>query len=72
VIFAKGLRQSRLAGAKLPMPCKMLVWEDGSGQTWLGYNDPTSLAGRHGVSQCAAAANLKQALTGFAQAIVAK
>ena len=38
----------------------------------LGYNDPTYLASRHGVPQCAAAANLKQALAGFAQATVAK
>jgi uncharacterized protein (DUF302 family) len=56
----------------IDLPLKMLVWEDDAGQTWLGYNDPTSLAGRHGVPQCAAAANLKQALAGFAQAIVAK
>jgi uncharacterized protein (DUF302 family) len=56
----------------IDLPLKMLVWEDEAGQTRLGYNDPTFLAGRHGVPQCAAAANLKQALTGFAQAIVAK
>lgn len=56
----------------IDLPLKMLVWEDESGQVWLSYNDPTYLAGRHGVAQCAAAANLKQALAGLAQATVAK
>ena len=56
----------------IDLPLKMLVWEDETGQVWLGYNDPAYLAGRHGVAQCAAAANLKQALAGFAQATVAK
>jgi len=56
----------------IDLPLKMLVWEDETGRVWLGYNDPTYLASRHGVPQCAAAANLKQALAGFAQATVAK
>jgi uncharacterized protein (DUF302 family) len=56
----------------IDLPLKMLAWEDEAGQVWLGYNDPTYLAGRHGVPQCGAAENLKQALAGFAQIAVAK
>jgi uncharacterized protein (DUF302 family) len=56
----------------IDLPLKALVWEDESGQVWLGYNDPTYVANRHGVPQCAAAGNLKQALAGFAQATVAR
>ena len=56
----------------IDLPQKALVWEDGSGQVWLGYNDPTYLASRHGVPECPVVANLKQALAGFAQAAVAK
>ena len=56
----------------IDLPLKALVWEDGSGQVWLGYNDPTYVANRHGVPQCPVVANLKQALDGFAQATVGK
>jgi hypothetical protein len=28
---------------------KALVWHDGSGSTWLSYNDPGWLAKRHGL-----------------------
>ncbi|PWT78297.1 MAG: hypothetical protein C5B58_15455 [Acidobacteria bacterium] len=33
----------------IDLPLKMLVWRDASGQTWLGYNDPSWLAKRHEV-----------------------
>ena len=56
----------------IDLPQKALVWEDGSGQVWLGYNEPTYVAGRHGASQCPVVGNLKQALAGFAQAAIAK
>ena len=56
----------------IDLPQKALVWEDGSGQVWLAYNDPTYMANRHGAPQCPVVANLKQALAGFAQATVAK
>ncbi len=36
----------------IDLPLKALVWEDASGQVWLGYNDPAFLAQRHGVPQC--------------------
>ena len=56
----------------IDLPQKALVWEDASGQVWLAYNDPAYVASRHGAPQCPVAANLKQALAGFAQATVAK
>ncbi len=56
----------------IDLPLKMLAWEDESRQVWIGYNDPSYLAKRHGVPECAVAANLKQALAGIAQAAVAK
>jgi len=34
----------------IDLPLKALVWQDGDGQTWLGYNDPGWLVARHGVS----------------------
>ena len=64
------LECSQTVGIDLPL--KALVWTDGSGQVWLGYNDPTYLAGRHGVPQCPVVGNLQQALANFAQAAVAK
>jgi uncharacterized protein (DUF302 family) len=51
----------------IDLPLKALVWEDASGQVWLGYNDPAFLAQRHGVSQCPIVENMKKALAGFVQ-----
>ena len=56
----------------IDLPLKALAWEDESGQAWIGYNNPEYLAKRHEVSDCPAAANLKKALSGFAEATVAK
>jgi uncharacterized protein (DUF302 family) len=33
----------------IDLPLKALVWEDESGKTWIGYNEPRWLAQRHGV-----------------------
>ena len=55
----------------IDLPLKALVWEDAAGQVWLGYNDPAFLAQRHGVAQCPAVENLRQALSGLAAATVA-
>ncbi|MBV8855309.1 MAG: DUF302 domain-containing protein [Sinobacteraceae bacterium] len=33
--------------AGLDLPLKALIWEDGSGQTWLGYNEPSYIIQRH-------------------------
>ena len=61
---------SQTAGIDLPL--KALVWEDASGQVWLGYNDPAFLASRHDAAGCPVVGNLKQALAGFAAAAIAK
>src|SRR6266852_9985839 len=33
----------------IDLPLKALVWRDGSGNTWLSYNDPSWLAKRRGL-----------------------
>ena len=33
----------------IDLPLKALVWQDGSGSTWLSYNAPNWLAKRHGL-----------------------
>ncbi|MCB1824812.1 MAG: DUF302 domain-containing protein [Candidatus Competibacteraceae bacterium] len=55
----------------IDLPLKALVWEDATGQVWLGYNDPAFLAARHGVPECSVVAKLQKALAGFAQETVA-
>ena len=54
----------------IDLPLKALVWEDASGQVWLGYNDPAFLAARHGVAQCPVVAKLQKALAGFTRETV--
>ncbi len=56
----------------IDLPLKALVWEDANAQVWLGYNDPVFLAQRHKVPQCPVAENLRKALGGIADAVVAK
>ena len=56
----------------IDLPLKALVWEDASGQVWLGYNDPVFLATRHGASQCPAAQNIKKALAEIAKEAVGR
>ena len=56
----------------IDLPLKALVWEDAQGQVWLGYNDPAFLAQRHGVPQCPAVSGLSKALSGLAEATVAR
>jgi len=55
----------------IDLPLKTLVWQDASGQVWLGYNDPSFLAQRHGAPACPVTETLKKALAGFAQEAVA-
>jgi uncharacterized protein (DUF302 family) len=55
----------------IDLPLKALVWEDGAGQVWLGYNDPAFLAQRHAVAQCPVVENLRKALTGIAESATA-
>ncbi|QIP02127.1 DUF302 domain-containing protein [Bradyrhizobium symbiodeficiens] len=74
IIFgnAKGgtplMQQAQTVGIDLPL--KALVWQDEQGVTWLSYNDPAYLAGRHGVGEPAKAA--VAAMTGALHAITAK
>ena len=35
----------------IDLPLKALVWQDGSGDTWLSYNDPSWFAKRHGLGR---------------------
>ena len=56
----------------IDLPLKALVWEDASAQVWLGYNDPAFLAQRHAVAQCPVVENLRKALSGLAEAAVAR
>ena len=35
----------------IDLPLKALVWQDASRKTWLSYNDPAWIAGRHGLGQ---------------------
>lgn len=52
----------------IDLPIKMLAWQDAAGAVWLGYNEPSFLASRHGMGeQCATPlANMKKALDGIA------
>ena len=56
----------------IDLPLKALVWEDASGQVWIGYNDPAFIAQRHGVAQCPVIAKLQTTLDMIARATVAR
>lgn len=58
--------------AGIDLPLKALVTEDASAQVWISYNDPVWLAQRHGAANCPAAENLRKALAGIAEAVVAR
>jgi len=52
----------------IDLPLKVLVWQDGSGQTWLSYNDPAWVAGRHGLGAAAVVSAMAAALDALAKA----
>jgi uncharacterized protein (DUF302 family) len=58
--------------AGIDLPLKALVWQDEAAQVWLGYNDPAFLARRHGATSCPVVENLRKALSGLAEAVVAR
>jgi uncharacterized protein (DUF302 family) len=58
--------------AGIDLPLKALVWQDETAQVWLGYNDPAFLAQRHGVAACPVVENLRKALSGLAETVVAR
>jgi uncharacterized protein (DUF302 family) len=62
------MQQSQTSGIDLPL--KALVWQDEQGATWLSYNDPAYLAGRHGIGEPAKAAIV--AMTAALHAITTK
>jgi uncharacterized protein (DUF302 family) len=39
----------------IDLPLKALVWQDGSGDTWISYNEPSWLANRHALANDIAA-----------------
>ena len=53
----------------IDLPQKMLAWQDESGTTRLGWNDPAYLKSRHGTTGCDAVFDkVGAALDGFAKA----
>ena len=53
----------------IDLPQKALIWQDDTGQVWLTYNDPSYLAQRHGLGECAdVIQKVKKALSNFAKA----
>ena len=34
----------------IDLPLKVLVWQDADGATWVGFNEPGWVAGRHGLA----------------------
>lgn len=59
-------------GVGIDLPMKALVWVDAQQQTWLSYNDPVWVVGRHSATACPAAENVRKALSGIAEAVVAR
>lgn len=53
--------------AGLDLPLKALVWEDDQGATWIGYNTPEYIVGRHGLPE-PLVANLAGAIALLVQA----
>lgn len=56
----------------IDLPLKALVWEDEAGKVWVGYNEPTYIAERHGVDDCPVAGKLSEALGNFVASAVAQ
>ncbi|NND01110.1 MAG: DUF302 domain-containing protein [Gammaproteobacteria bacterium] len=53
----------------IDLPMKALVWQDASGKTYGGYNDPAYLKNRHGMEGCDALLDkVSAALSNFASA----
>ena len=53
----------------IDLPQKALIWEDGEGTVWLGYNDPEYLKQRHSIGGCdEVIEKIDGALAGFAKA----
>jgi uncharacterized protein (DUF302 family) len=46
----------------IDLPLKALAWQDGDGQTWLSYNDPTWFTDRHGIAAAGASTGATAAM----------
>ncbi|WP_418320683.1 DUF302 domain-containing protein [Piscinibacter sakaiensis] len=57
--------------AGIDLPLKALVWEDASGQVWLGSNDPAWIAARHAAASCPVVEKLDTAVKDLLAATVA-
>ncbi len=51
----------------IDLPQRALVWQDETGVTWLGYNDPAWFARRHGVVDDGTMAVMDDMLSAIAQ-----
>jgi uncharacterized protein (DUF302 family) len=58
------MQSAQTAGIDLPL--KVLVWQDAAGATWLSYNDPAWIAGRHGAESKAAVDGMSALLQSIA------
>ncbi len=55
--------------AGLDLPLRLLIWQDDAGAVWIGYEDPSRLAARHGIGECAEPLErMKTGLAGLARA----
>ena len=52
----------------IDLPLKALVWQDASGQVWLGYNDAKWIHQRHQAGDCPVSGKIANALAAFAAA----
>lgn len=55
----------------IDLPLKALVWLDQDNQVWLGYNNPTFIAQRHGGDKCVIVGKMTKALAAISAAVVA-
>ena len=57
--------------AGIDLPLKALAWQDAAGMVWLAYNDPASLASRHGADDCDFVVdNISKVLDGMTQEVI--
>jgi uncharacterized protein (DUF302 family) len=55
--------------AGMDLPLRLLIWQDDAGAVWIGYEDPSRLAARHGIAGCAEPLErMKTGLAGLARA----
>ncbi|MDJ0704076.1 MAG: DUF302 domain-containing protein [Leptolyngbyaceae cyanobacterium MO_188.B28] len=59
-------------GVAIDLPQKALIWEDETGQVWLGYNNPNYLMERHTLTGCETVIErIEGALSGLTSAAIA-